>query len=65
MEIYDITFESNQVIGSVSETESCYKRFLPKELSQIVALLPGGEQPLTGRHSLNFLNFTGWINLCK
>jgi hypothetical protein len=42
MEIYDITFESNQVIGSVSETESCYKRFLPKELSQIVALLPGG-----------------------
>jgi hypothetical protein len=42
MEIYDSTFESNQAVGSVSETESCYEHFLPKELSQFFAPIPGG-----------------------
>jgi hypothetical protein len=46
MEISNSTFESNQVfsanVGSVSKTESCYECFLPKELSQSFAPIPGG-----------------------
>jgi hypothetical protein len=42
LEIFDSTFKSNQAVETVSEIESCYERFLPKELSQIFAPIPGG-----------------------
>ena len=42
IKIYNSTFESNQAFGSVSEIESRYERFLPKELSQIFAPIAGG-----------------------
>jgi hypothetical protein len=40
VEIRDSTFESNEAEASVNKIERCY--FLPKELSQIFAPIPGG-----------------------
>jgi hypothetical protein len=62
MEISSSTFESNQAIGSVSEIESCYERFLPKELSQIFAPIPGGPHA-TSRVVLFMLYMPMWRSM--